>query len=356
MPDSMRTGSPIADYDRDSIHTLPLTVLPISSAALARARLIKNHRLETRIELFREASGGSGQIAVDEVSDFFPGDGEGLRADMALLRQLGELPSYDPYTLRIGLRQAGIDLLSLDALQLSAAKRAELKPLMRAITRPLVGYLFGDGGRGGEDLEALVRLIANPDTPAVRRRIEAMAGTLRVDIAELPDMLEDYGDTYLALSYYRSYLLYALPVVDRMVEWMRDARTNSFLRTDANVQRTFRRVEGLLTQITASVSRRFESFDGHNAVDWTAITVERFRTFRRMVSEHQQSLAHVLCGLTVKIYEWEQQFPNGGGSPEKRADFVAADLKPQLDTLWQIESRAAQFGDAEPSVCSQRGA
>ena len=55
MPDAQRPGSVIADFDRDSIHTLPLSVLPVSNTALSKARLIKNHRLETRIELFREA-------------------------------------------------------------------------------------------------------------------------------------------------------------------------------------------------------------------------------------------------------------------------------------------------------------
>ena len=51
----------------------------------------------------------------------------------------------------------------------------------------------------------------------------------------------------------------------------------------------------------------------------------------------------MLCGLTVKIYEWEQRFPNGGGSPDKRAEFVAADLRPGLDSLWAVERRAPRF-------------
>ena len=175
MPDAMRPGSVIADYDRDSIHTLPLSVLPVANTALSRARLIKNHRLETRIELFRESGIGSGQIAIDEVPDFFSGDPDALQDDLLLLHRIGQLPAFDPYTLRMGLRQAGVDVLSLDALQLSPAKRAELLPLMRDITRPLIVHLYGDRRDDPGDLHTLIRLIANPNTPKVRARIQSMA-------------------------------------------------------------------------------------------------------------------------------------------------------------------------------------
>jgi len=347
MPDATSPMSVIADYDRDSIHTLPLSVLPISNGALGRARLIKNHRLETRIELFRESGGGSGQITIDQVPDFFPGDDVALRRDVGLLRRIGELPAFDPYTLRIGLRQAGVDLVNLNALQISAAKRAELRPLMRGIARPLAVHLFGPkaGAGAGADLDALMRMIDSPDTPMVRSRILSMAVMLRVSLDAVPDMLEEYGDTYLALSYYRSYLLYALPVIDRIIGWMREVSGNSYLRSDPNVLRTFQRVETLLTRITTSVTARFNGFDSQRVLDWNAVTLETFRSTRRLVSEHQQSLAQVLCGLTVKMYEWEQRFPNAGGSPEKRAEFVTAELAPGLDALWTIERGAERFTD-----------
>lgn len=349
MPDASKPVSTIADYDRDSIHILPLSILPLGNAALGRARLIKNHRLETRVELYRETGGGSGQIAIDEVPDFFPGDGAALAGDMALLRRLGELPAFDPYTLRIGLRRAGVNVLDLGALQLSAAKRAELQPLMRGITRPLVAYLFGAGAASGQNMDALMRTVESPASPLVRQRILGMAISLRVDPDALPNMLEDYGDTYLALSYYRGYLIYALPVVGRIIDWMREIRQDSFLRSDPNVQRTFQRVEGLLNLITTSAARRFNDFDRRKVLNWDTVTVESFRAIRAMVSEHQESLAQVLCGLTVKIYEWEQRFPSGGGSPEKRADFVNSDLKPGLEMLWQIERDAARLGVPHPS-------
>ncbi len=342
MPDAPSPTSMIAEYDRDSIHTLPLSVLPIGNGALARARLIKNHRLETRVELFRDNGGGSGQIAIDEVPDFFPGDAETTRRDVGLLRRIGELPAFDPYTLRIGLRRAGVDLVNLDALQLSSAKRAELRPLMRRIARPLAVHLFGARAGADADLDVLMRMIDRPDNALVRSRILSIAAALRVGPDAVPDLLDDYGDTHLALSYYRSYLIHALPVVDRIIAWMREVTVGSHLRTDAGVMRTFQRVEALLVRIPNAATARFNGFDRHGVSDWDTVTVESFLAIRRMVAEHQHSLAQVLCGLTVKIYEWETRFPNGGGSPEKRAEFVAADLAPGLDALWQIERGAGR--------------
>ena len=319
----------------------------MKTSALRTARLIKNVRLETRIELFREKGMGSGQITVDEVPDFFTNDGD-LQEDILLLRRLGQLPAFDPYTLRIGLRQAGIDVVNLDAFQLSSAKKRELAPLMRNITRPLMQHLYGDGDAGMEnDIETLIERVAHPDTPLVRRRIDGMARSLNIGAEQLPDMLESYGDTYLALSYYRSYFLYCLPAVGRLLDWIGEVKDAGNLRNDRSMQKAITRVEEILAFVSTSVTRRFNGFDRETVVRWDQVSVETFNAVRGAISRHQRSLADVLCGLTVKVYEWEERFPKGGGSPDLRADFISADVKPGLDRLWALERRAPKFAGAE---------
>jgi len=345
MPDATGMTTEIAEYDRDSIHTLPLSIVPIKTAAMKKARLIKNVRLETKIELFREKGMGSGQIAVEEVPDFF-GDEGGLKDDILLLRRLSQLPAFDPYTLRIGLRQAGVDVLNLDAFQLSAAKKRELMPLMRNITLPLMQHLYGDRGGDENDIETLIERIARPDTPTVRKRIASMAGGLGIGVDQLPDMLETYGDTYLALSYYRSYFQYCLPAVDRLLYWIGDVKDSGALRHDQAVQKSIAKVEEILNFVSTSVTNRFNGFDRETKVQWDQITIETFNGVRGAITRHQRSLAEVLCGLTVKVYEWEDKFPSGGGSPEKRADFVSSEIKPGLDRLWAMERRAPKFAKA----------
>ena len=50
-------------YDEaiDSLHTLPLEIMPVKTPGLKKALLIKNARLESVIELFNDSSAGSGQ-------------------------------------------------------------------------------------------------------------------------------------------------------------------------------------------------------------------------------------------------------------------------------------------------------
>lgn len=345
MPDAHGRRSEIAEYDRDSIHTLPLSIVPIKTAAIRKARLIKNVRLETRIELFREKGMGSGQIAIEEVPDFF-GEEVGLKDDILLLRRLGQLPAFDPYTLRIGLRQAGVDILDLNAFQLSAAKKRELMPLMRNITRPLMQHLYGDQGDDENDIETLIRRVANPDTPRVRKRIGTMAESLGITVDQLPDMLESYGDTHLALSYYRSYFRYCLPVVNSMLTWIGEVKDSGQLRHDQAALKSIAKVEEILAFVSNSVTNRFNGFDRETVVRWDQVSVETFNAVRGAITRHQRSLAEVLCGLTVKVYEWEDKFPSGGGSPEKRAEFISSEIKPGLDRLWAMERRAPKFAMA----------
>ncbi|NQW12090.1 MAG: hypothetical protein HQ481_19675 [Alphaproteobacteria bacterium] len=322
---------------------MPIAVVPVRNTALRKARLIKNVRLETRVELFREAGVGSGQIAIDEIPDFFGGEEVGLEQDLTLLRQLGLLPAFDPYTLRIGLRQAGIDVLALEAFELSSAKKAELFPLMTSITRPLLAHIYGGDKVDPTNLEELIGLVVEPDTPQIRERLHVMARRLDTTIEKLPNMLEDYGDTYLALSYYRGYFRYTLPVVDQIIAWMREIEDSSILRSDVAPLKTFKQVEDVLTYLTRSISERFDGFDNQTVVHWDRVNLDTFKGVRELIAKHQRSLGEVLCGLTVKVYEWEAKFPNGGGSPDKRLEFISVSLKPGLDELWATERRAPKF-------------
>lgn len=60
------------------------------------------------------------------------------------MRKLGELPSYDVYSLRIALRQQGIDVNDVESLKLSEGKARELKDYMTTFTRPLIMEIYGD--------------------------------------------------------------------------------------------------------------------------------------------------------------------------------------------------------------------
>ena len=72
----------LEEVDRDSLHTLPLKILPLRLAALRRARMIKTSKLESVIELLKDSSAGSGLIDIKSLPDFIQADEADFAADM----------------------------------------------------------------------------------------------------------------------------------------------------------------------------------------------------------------------------------------------------------------------------------
>ncbi len=85
----------ISDTDRDAMHILPLSVLPLQTPTLRRARLIKNARLQGVVEIFDDIETGSGQVDIEGLPKEFEWPESPPHPDLILMRQLGLLPSYD---------------------------------------------------------------------------------------------------------------------------------------------------------------------------------------------------------------------------------------------------------------------
>ena len=83
----------IEDFDRDSLHILPLSIIPFETSALKQALLIKNVRLKSVVEIFSGISTGSGQLDIRAVGKEF--GWEKSHPDMVVLHKLAGLNSYD---------------------------------------------------------------------------------------------------------------------------------------------------------------------------------------------------------------------------------------------------------------------
>jgi len=311
---------------------LPIQVLPVGHAGLRRTRLVKNVRLETKIEMFSGEGVGSGQIAIEDAPEHFSRD-DTLRDDMRVLSDLSVLPSFDCYTLRRGLRQRGINVEQETIFKLSDAKIQELFPLMRRITRPLIKHLYGDEDLDINDNRTLLALVQNPDHDKVRDRLDRMATTLGVPIAKLPTYLEDFGDLYLSLSYFENYFIDLAPKVEQMILWAKDVAEGSHLRNDPTSHKTFSDVERRLRYIKDNLDTRFKNLSEVTKVNWELLDVSMFQKVQKSILAEQIYLATGLCGLAVKIYERERVFPNAGGSPDRVLEFVGSELRPGLDNL-----------------------
>ncbi|MGB0681270.1 MAG: hypothetical protein ACPGOV_01105 [Magnetovibrionaceae bacterium] len=336
--------------DRDSLHILPLKILPIDTPGLKHARLIKNVRLESAIELFREEGSGSGQLKVEDLPAEFGWERSALSTnkDLIMLRLLQDLPSFDVYSLRISLRQQGIEVNHVADLRLSPAKTGELSSYMTRFTHPLILQIFGDEDVSIENFDDVLKLFRDPDIRKARERLEKMANLLEIKLEDVPVFLEDYGDIFLSLSYYRQCLDQIEPVIEGFLNSMDEMRQNYQLKSDINLMKTCKMMESTMNDLMVAITGRFENFDRSTQAMWDNITAERFRRVERLIEEYHTTIGGVLCALSVKMGAWHALFPKENvGGPVRRAEFIMSEMKLGMDRIKRIENSAPMLAALE---------
>lgn len=333
----------IDDESRDAIHIMPLSVVPLKTKGLRHARLVKNSQLETMVELFHDKNAGSGQIPPHLIDRAFPADAETIRQDQATIDRLRALPSFDVFSLRIALRRLSIPIEDERGLSLSEKTRAELTDYMRQFTRPLMQYIYGEGKAGElNDITDILERLRTPDRAEARKRLDFLCKKLDVSPTELPRFLEDYGDIFLSLAYFRQILDRIQPQIKAFIEWADGIKESEVIRRDADTMNLLETTKTQLTQIVTSISARFDTFDSVSKLMWTDMNSDNFRSFRELVIANHTSIGSVLCGLSLKMDQWVESFPKGGSGPSRRADFLRNQMFQGLHRLAQEEKMAAR--------------
>jgi hypothetical protein len=331
---------PINDSDMDSMFVLPLSIIPLQTPALQAAKLIKNVRLRSAVEIFADAQTGSGQVEVEALPSMFGWPVDQVHPDLGILRRLALLPSYDVYSLRISLREHGIPVNDYAALKLSPDKAAELTRYMIMFTRPLMKMIYS-----GEDVQVdtyddLMKLFRDPDIKKARQRLETMAESLNIDIFDVPRFLEDYGDTFMSLSYFRHCLDRLEPYFTACVQSMTPIRSHFQLKQNTNLMKTCDLIEESINSISSSISGRLEVFDKRTREMWENISQDEFRSVKGMIERYHVTIGAALCGLTVKMSAFARMFPRpNSGGPIKRADFMMTEMIQGIDLIRDVEKK-----------------
>ncbi|MBT3359755.1 MAG: hypothetical protein HN403_09020 [Rhodospirillales bacterium] len=317
----------ISDHDRDSLHVLPLSIIPLESHLFQQMRMVKNVHLESVVELFGGEDTGSGQIKVEALGsayDSIP------NADIAMLNKLARLNSYDVYSLRILLRKQGVNV-DEGELSLSEGKQRELTHHMRTFTRPLVSFVYGDELAADENVD-LMSLFSHPDVKRARQKLVALSDKLGIPLENVPKFLGDYGDIFLSISYYRQSFLGVVPILKEFQESIEEIKTNRLLQHDRNRIDTCMRVRGVFTDMTASMRQRIKTFEFGSQNIWVDIDAAKFRKFSELVRNNHTMLGGVLCALSLKLDAWRKTFPDRQfGGPMKRVEFIVNDMQQGLD-------------------------
>lgn len=335
----------IEDTDMDSMFILPLSILPIETKSIRTAKLIKNSQLKSSVEIFHDDQTGSGQVDVESlpaICGWPPGE---LHKDLVIIRQLALLPSYDVYSLRISLRQLHIAVNDHASLRLSPEKSEELSEYMILFTRPLTQIIYGEEGGDVKTYDDLIRMFRDPDVAKARERLINMAKTLSIDVMDVPIFLENYGDTFMALSYFRYCLERLEPYFSACLESLGPIRRHFQLRQNGNLMKTCDLIEEVINAVTAKITGTLESFEKRTHQMWSNINQEEFRAVKAMVERHHVTIGAALCGLTVKMNAFAHAFPHSGaGGPIKRADFMMSDMIQGIEIIRDAEKHYANDG------------
>jgi len=331
----------IRDNDRDALHILPLAMLPFQTAGLKRARMIKNVHLRSVIELFTEAQTGSGQMEICDIGREFGWSETEPHPDLVLLRKLAPLPSFDVYSLRILLRKADIDIENEGLLRLSPNKIRDLTNYMTAFTHPLIAEIYGSQDIDINNFDDIVALFRDPDINKAKEKLTLMAEMLGIGLIDIPMFLEDYGDIFLSLSYYRQCLDKIEPVFEDFRDSMHEIRSNWQLKQDKNLMKTCDMLERTINGMMVEISGRFDTFDRATMDLWNDISAERFNKVKAMIESYHTTIGGSLCALSVKVDAWHTLFPSKDvGGPVKRAEFIMTEMKQGIVNIKKI-GRAA---------------
>lgn len=339
-------GSAADDMARDSLHLLPLGILPLKSPGLKRARLVRNPRLETAVEIFKANGSGSGQVHIEALPGLYMNDAAAIASDVQILTRLAELGSFDVYSLRLELRRIGVPVENHSTLTLSAKKRADLNEYLRGFTKPLIQTVYGNTDEL-QNSANVIDLIARPNRAEAMRNIQMLAAKLKVQPQEIPAFLESYGDIFLSLAYFREIFDNLLPEISAFKKWVESLRESFFVKGDAPMRVILDDTTRTIMQIAHSLTARFDAFDERSRDFWKDISAERFHDVRRLVVDNHVSIGTVLCGLTLKMDLWHERFPKRGGGPARRLEFVISEIMPGLDKLRGAEDAAVAQAQIE---------
>jgi len=326
-----------ANAEKDAIDTLPLSSIPLTSKALKNAKLIKNTRLETTIELYSDTLTGSLQINPDAISDFM----EATPHDQEIINSLASLHSFDVYTLRSNLKKLGVEVRDADALELSDDIKEKLSVYNLEFIRPLIDRIFGKDRDDLNSREGLQKILRDTDAARVRENLRIISEKTGLPLAEIPKFLEEYSSVFLSVAYYRYSFFTVGPDISRFQSWIHDVKAQRDVASSPKTLAQCKQVEESMQYLFHSLRERMAQFHSSFETFWNNINRESFLQMRKQIEENHKSMGAVLCGFVVKMSAWKKEFPdNTIGGPATRLKFILTELEPGMAKLREQEMEA----------------
>lgn len=187
----------------------------------------------------------------------------------------------------------------------------------------------------------MVKLFRDPDVKKALEKIRVMSAKLNIKPEEIPLFMEDYGDIFLSLSYFRKCLDSIEPIITEFLEAMDEMRDNYQFKTDQNLRQTMDMMESTINELMAAITGRFENFERGTKHMWDNISAERFRKVEQLIKGYHTTIGGVLCSLSVRMDAWANLFPTPSiGGPGRRAEFMMSEMRQGMGNIQKIEDSA----------------
>jgi len=119
---------------------------------------------------------------------------------------------------------------------------------MTSFTRPLILQIYGDDDLDVQNFQDVVKLFRDPDVKKALEKIQKMSKMLEIKPDEIPKFMEDYGDIFLSLSYYRQCLDSVEPIITEFLDAMEELRNNFQFKHDQNLISTMNMIESTINE------------------------------------------------------------------------------------------------------------
>jgi hypothetical protein len=328
--------------DRDTLHSIMLSTLPVTHSALRKARMIKNCRLQSVIELYRDQNAGSGQIAVDQL-DVALGISSSGHPDLVLLRGVALLPAFDSFSIRLLLREMGASEEQLKPIAVSPEKLRQLDKFMESFTLPLLKYVYGRQDVGKAGMSQLFEMFRNPDVAMAQSHLNRLATKVKVPLTSIPNFLENYSDTFLAIAFYQQSYQDLVTVIAQFLDSIREVAAQIKFKHNQNVKTVCEEVDATFRFVMKAIGTRLSAAERMAAALWADDVTAPFQTFQARLREFQVLIGMLLCSLAAKVDAWRAAFPSSKvGSTQQRAQMISADIAYAMPALRQAASRGLQ--------------
>ncbi len=334
------------DYEKDSLHILPLNMIPLDTPGLGQSRMIKNVQFESMIEVFQDDEAGSGQIDPARLGTMFGWPKGQKHPDGVLIAKLSLLQSFDVYSLRMTLRNLGIKVDDNAHLRLSDTKQRELDRYMRVFTRPLIDIVYSDNEESGiTDIGDLFSSFRDQDNKAAIENLRKLSSQLKVILSQLPAFLTDYGDVFLSLAYFKDRFDDISAKTEFFLDKLARVKADSSLQEVPQIMDNVATVEEELNELMGSIGGRIESFDKHTATMWENLNSSSFRKVKLLIESNHATIGGMLCGLQIKMDGFYEEFHQKDAMTTRRiADYIAQNIKPGIDRINNI-ARSSHYAN-----------